>query len=473
MKTLNDTPLNDNQAIWFVKITDGTNTYRLATETIELDNTWDGNALNTTQSRFSLNEVGKRINLVEGGTIGQAASVTFGFKRNASNSLLADFFNEFYPATSGKVLSTQKVEIGIGWQGMTLDSEITWIQTYSVIDYVYDQSSIYLTCIEVLKLDAITLPYYEVQKEVDNGISYHLYAPEENYGIPLPIVYGDFTLYNDDYSLFKPVLFPIVCVDNRYQKYVCATHKFYDEDFSTGGGTASLAYQYVSGLKTYMTLICENGSATNSHPLAYVTHFDSLVSTDNLIYGTINIRPTIAGTKNEVADFTNLVDDDGTNTATSDSTGGVRQYIAAKIDGKDSPGLLSRAAGSIQIGYVASAGTVDKDVIVGYWNNEYNSGAGGFDGTVHITYVSGDTQVFYDMTNAFAARDITDEPWRWEELCNLEYYVGAEVVDTMTFKWLWLRITNIIVTDMKAPIQESGRKKDTYQLRNNMGNRGR
>lgn len=468
MLTLNDTPLNDNQARFVVKIESDTPIY--------LSNYLDGITLSSVLYdgaplvKNSLQDNGKSIDPSMGGRIGNIQAFQLQIARYQTNTELNEFFNDLFPATGKQYLVARPISIGFCWEGAdgTGGNDVTWFFYGYIDEYSYNADTITLLCLEYAELENIELPYYKVQKENDNGVSYFLNAPEENYGFSLPIVYGDFTIYRDSYLLFRPILFPIICIDKRYQRYACASHKFYDEEFSTGGGTASFAFQYVSGLKTYMTLICGNGSATNNNYIAYVTHFDSLTSTDNLIYGTINIRPTLIGSINESDDCLNIVDDDNSNTAVSDSTGGDRQYISMKIDGNANPGLLSRQAGSILLYYTVSDGTVDMDIVVGYWNNEFNSGVGGFDGTVHVHYTGGDMTGKYDMSSDFGARDVIDSPWTWDELCNLEYYVAAETVDTITFKTLWLRITNIIVSDIRPTPRVLGEKRtrDTYDIRN-------
>src|SRR5690606_11726852 len=271
------TPGNDNAIVWLIRLTDKDgNILRAGTQDITLDaNDYDGKVMGINQKRFSLNELGKRINIVDDGTTGEVSTVIFTLARYTSNTFTNDFFNEYYPATSGKTLVGASVELGIVWNTATAESEITWLYQYNVDDYSFGTSEIQLINSEFSEFEFTPLPYYKIQKETNDGVSYFLQAPEENYGLALPIVYGDFSTYIDDHLLFKPVLFPLICVDKHSQKFIAATHKLHTSTLSTGGGTASLMYQYLYGLKTYMTLICDNGSATNEHHIAFVNHYDS------------------------------------------------------------------------------------------------------------------------------------------------------------------------------------------------------
>jgi len=185
------TATNDNNIVWLVKITRAGTSWRFATENITLSsNVWDGEALGINDNRFSLNEVGKRINIPGGGTMGEISTVTFTFSRYTDNTFINTFFNEFYPATAGLVLVAMDVEVGIVWDSATTESQITWLHKYNIEEYQYNDSQINLVCAEFSDFEFFNIPYYKVQVEYNNGVSYYPEASEQAIGKNIPICYG-------------------------------------------------------------------------------------------------------------------------------------------------------------------------------------------------------------------------------------------------------------------------------------------
>ena len=210
-----------------------------------------------------------------------------------------------------------------------------------------------ITILQSTEIDTRPVPYYSVQKDFDNGGSFFTNASDDNYGITLPIVYGDFTLTLEaaapfpPMGLIHPLLYPLVLVDKHKLTYIAATHKFNAAGLEIGGGGKSQTWRYLSGLDHYMILQCANGSQTNNDISLSVNHFDTLVSSDNVILGTIFLIPTLPGTNNDITDYSNLSNfDSGIDEITITST----NEVALMIDGSDTNiGLLSRSAGSITI----------------------------------------------------------------------------------------------------------------------------
>lgn len=234
MRTVNMTAGNDNEIIWLLKINVEGTEYRFATETTVLSsNTWDGEALGINDSRFSFNEFGKRVNIIGDGTLGEVATVTFSFSRYVSSTLLSDFFNEFYPATSGKILVSSFIEIGLVWRGSDDEDDITWLQKYNIEDYSYDEAQISLISSEFSEFENFALPYYKIQKDYDDNISFYEDAPEENYGLSIPIVYGSHSITHpgdddvmDDPEPYKFVsVVPLICVNKNQFIFKASSHK--------------------------------------------------------------------------------------------------------------------------------------------------------------------------------------------------------------------------------------------------------
>jgi hypothetical protein len=218
---------NDNNIVWLIKITRGADVWKFATQDITLStNLWDGKALAINDNRFSMNEIGKRINIPSGGTIGEISTIAFSFIRYGANTFINDFFNEFYPATSGKILVAMDVEVGMLWDSSTSEADITWIHKYNVNEYSYSDNQIDLVCSEFSDFEYFNLPYYKVQSEYDDGISYYADASKEAIGKSIPIVYGN-PYQKDSRMLHEGNFTPTVRVGNK--KFLIASHETYDD----------------------------------------------------------------------------------------------------------------------------------------------------------------------------------------------------------------------------------------------------
>jgi hypothetical protein len=221
-----------------VKITRGTSVWKFASQDITLStNLWDGKALAINDNRFSLNEIGKRINIPSGGTIGEISTVTFSFIRYGANTFINAFFNEFYPATSGLIIVAMDVEVGMVWDSSTSEDDITWLYKYNIEDYSYSDNQIDLVCSEFSDFEYFNLPYYRVQTEYDNGVSYFPDASNEAISKNLPIIYGR----ADNFDIVPWVwgCSPVVRVSKN--KFIIATHECYN----AYTGTAETVNKYM------------------------------------------------------------------------------------------------------------------------------------------------------------------------------------------------------------------------------------
>jgi len=230
-------------------------------------------------------------------------------------------------------------------------------------------------------------------------------------------------------------------------------------------------YQYLDDLDTYMTLLCVNGSSTNDFFSLSCTHYDTLNSSDNIILGTINIHPILAGSRNDHTDYANIIDEDNSTTATSTYDGGYDEISVKIKGGGSSPGVLSRAANSILLlAYITDAtlpGTLQTGM--NYYNPEYDSGTGGDGSGDTLTWASGVELETYDLSADFTGRDVSDEPWRWDELMGLEYWIRAQSGYAITIRDLWLRVTNIVVNDPRLVRPRTSGRGSRERLRNRGG----
>lgn len=243
MLILNDTALSDNQAIWVIRIdTDTPICLSTAVDKITLSGIdYDGKVI----LKDSLSDGGKTIDFSYGGGIGSVGSFEFSIARYNLNSLTDGFFNEFYPTIeSGPVvmpyLIARAVSVGIVWEGATTEAEITWLFYGYIDDYSYDSDKITLSCLEYAELENVELPYYKVQKDFDNGISYFPEAPEENIGKSIPIVYGDLS-QSESLLPYVDKFLPVVRVGEN--KFVISSHKNYN---SYVGSVDDRLFEYIS-----------------------------------------------------------------------------------------------------------------------------------------------------------------------------------------------------------------------------------
>ena len=153
MLTLNDTALEDNQIIWIVKITISSSAvfyFSTADDKITLSGTdFDGKVIFKDENGNHISEIGKEMELTGG--VGNRGNCSLSLSNYNEYTGTSDFFNSFYPATSGNYLSGRKVEIGLLWEGATTTGEITYFGEYYIDGYAYNDSIINLTILSSVK----------------------------------------------------------------------------------------------------------------------------------------------------------------------------------------------------------------------------------------------------------------------------------------------------------------------------------
>ena len=267
---------NENDIILVCRITDDTNTLRLSTKDITLSsNSWDGKSLTKGQNAFAFNEVGKRIDVLNEAVSGEVSTLVFGFIKNTSNSLLDGFIEEFYPGSSGRILTTMKVELGVIWTGATLETEITWLHQYQIDDYQYGQSNINIIASEFSEFEDFEIPFYLIQKDYDNEISYFPGAPDDDYGKVLPIIYGipcvgeTTTRVQLNYS--SKSYAPLIIINKSKLEFIGACHKVFSYDASgitigadTHEYTGQWVFSYNNQINNYIGYLNASTSVSNT-----------------------------------------------------------------------------------------------------------------------------------------------------------------------------------------------------------------
>ena len=144
--------------------------------------------------------------------------------------------------------------------------------------------------------------------------------------------------------------------------------------------------------------------------------------------------------------------------------------IAVKIDGgADNPGQLSRVVNSIILRVTVADVGVSSFFQMGYFNKEYNSGAGNL--STGTTYTASPGDYDYDLSNDFSAREDSDKPWTIDELINYEYILFTVDGNSITVSNLYLLIDNIVVADPRSIVGRAGQYSRIGQYRNDQGKR--
>jgi hypothetical protein len=167
--------------------------------------------------------IDKGINIYGGfGTVGMLDIVL--------NRYSGYYKEDFYPAFGKSI--PKFIKAGVVWNTANNENQITWMYEYGAETFDVTSTKIGITAFEINELQNTTIPYYKIQKEYDNEVSYYPNAPEENYGQPLPIVYGQYIEYgnsggaNSFYQTFR--LANAICVDRNLLRFVIASHNCVD-----------------------------------------------------------------------------------------------------------------------------------------------------------------------------------------------------------------------------------------------------
>ena len=106
MITLNQSPGNNNDIIWVLRILTDNPIY-IASRAIALDNTYIS-ALNS-----DVGDIFQVSSISQGGGSGEVSSFNFNISRYLSNASLDGFFNEFFPASGGERIVSKIVDSGL------------------------------------------------------------------------------------------------------------------------------------------------------------------------------------------------------------------------------------------------------------------------------------------------------------------------------------------------------------------------
>jgi len=415
--TLNDTALNDNQARFVVKIESDTAIY--------LSNYLDGITLSSVLYdgvplvKNSLQDNGKSIDISNGGGIGNIQAFQLQIARYQTNTSLNEFFNDLFPATGKQYLIARPISIGFCWEGATTAGEITWFFYGYIDEYSYNADTITLLCLEYAELENIELPYYKIQKDYDDKVSYFPNANKDSYGTTIPLLYGDFTTIDQEYNIY--ILAPAILTDVNTYTFLLSSHWLQ--------ANANALYKYLDSANTYMKLFSADEISTDSYNgLTY-----TLMNTPNQIYGEAYLHFNGIGAYSDEVDIINTRDDDSDsyNTLTRTSGGGDKRMslILANDLGTNEIGILSQT--TADIGFYATMASADASTVSYrlYYRLTNNSQPPAQTAGTTVAKITDNV----DFGDYYDEKNNSNLPWTIEELQGLQYVIQNESANDATY----------------------------------------
>lgn len=414
----------------------------ISTRDISLSNNYSGNILSGDNY---ISEIPFDSTIKYGGGAGSITSFSFSVSRYVNDTNFDRFFNEFYPATDGGFIVGRIIDFGIVWSGATTDSEITWLFRGRIIDYNYRQRQLIFSVFQESELTNKEVPYYKIQKDFDNDISYYLNAPEENYSLTLPIVYGSFNVDLFEQNLKK--ISPSPCVDKRYLVFAQATHKLYTQNSPT---YTDALYKYISGADTYMVLIPDNGDSENNNHLSKVKLYDVTRTAGQGIKGKLFLIPKSIGIISDYNDIENILDSSTSTYITVTDT----NELAIKVAecSTSAVGILGQAASDFQVvvSWQSNNGG-DRQITVRGYNEALSSPAYVGSQTDNTTVTGGTWDYTYlNLGNITTNKSNPNLPYTIEEVSSFSYSFlnssgSGAVSGDINIRLIYIELSNIIV----------------------------
>lgn len=459
MITLSQTAGEDKDLILIVRINLDTE-YMYFSDTVDQITlsgiAFDGKVI----SKNSISEATKDVDVTSGGTIGQVGNWNLSLARytsyNNGTTTFDDFFNDFAPATSKPLLTSKTVDVGVVWTGATTTAEITWLYQFYIESYDWTTYSLNLGCIEYDELVATQLPYYVVQKENDNGISYFPDAPDANYGLPIPLMFGDFAYTALEYEMYR--LAPTVQISGGY-KFIASSHicKYVEP--------ASYLFEYLNPIKTVMRLSSASGTNINSR----AGHIIDLANETAPVYGKLYVilRSWLSGG----TDINNALDND----INTYGTLNVSTTAKLKFAGNLSEDQLGQLDGDVTVGQckfniIWEALSTVSGLLRLYHPDFINNPLGGYHALSKTVTGSALQTTAYDfglgnfMWSSIPAKQTSTPAWSAKELDFVEFHIINNATSAqMKIYHCYLEFTDVL---------KYGRPKtDGLRTRDNTGER--
>lgn len=431
--TVENSGIDDEITLDNIKLRLLDNTVYISTRDISLDNEYSGQIMH---NENYLTDIPFESTIEGSGGAGTVTSFSIAISRYISNTNFDGFFNEFYPSTDGGIIVGRIIDVGICWSGATADTDITWLFRGRIIDYGYQQRQLNLVVFQESEISNKEIPFYSVQKDHNNEISYFTNAPLESYGLPIPIIYGNLSADTSDEDEWgQSRVTPVIVVDKNTLESVVASHKV--------NAPPDYLRLYVDDLQSYMRL--DSTVKTNVDNEAYTSVI--LQPTPTKILGKLWIKLAVATDQSDFLDLSDITEDTDTDEYIElDSGEGI--YINS-IDTTPSAliGQLGTALSDISIYFVVSSNDANlRQFKIGYYNSTIPTPTG-YEVNNNVTGLS-PTHKYTRFGNVTTAKKDTNLPWQIEEICSLDYYIintEASAGDKIRVYFAYLVIDNIKV----------------------------
>jgi len=413
MITINDTPLSDNLLIFVMRIYLDDGTLRYATREITLStNVYSADVLFRVDFT-TLSSISKDIYIANGGGVGSLSAMEFSL-----SNFSGKYIDEFYPSTSKPYLTSRKVDVGFLWSGATTEAEITWINSYYINSVTVEPNKITCLCIELSDFESKELPYYQIQQDFDNEISYFPYAPIENIGSIIPIIYGDFQPTYTQRQIFDVVYAPAICIDAAKLGFIFCSHEVQEPSYQTFNSKYVLL-KYIRGVESYIECYNKDYDGVNVNSFR---HYIELQDDISEILGSMYLKLGEKALDHNAGDVYNVIDNITTTYDLLEENGTGDAFLSLRVYGSASTfdvGYLS--TDEVYMIYSASSSDGTSRNVGMRIRNEQLSSPG---------TVSSGTDTLADTTPQllqinFAGITTSKKdgtlPWTIEEVCSLGY----------------------------------------------------
>ena len=442
------------------------NVVYLSTRDVSLDSTYDGQVLNNGNY---LSEIVNESSIKETGGTGSVSSFGFSLSRYVDNTNFSSFFNNLFPATDGGFLVSRIVDFGVCWVGATADTDITWLFRGRIVDYDYEQRRLNFTVFQESEISNKEIPYYTVQKDFDNDISYFANAPEDSYGQTIPVLYGDLGKWTAGLEVFfgQCIFTPCIPVYKRTTSFIVCSHKVHTASEDEGiFGNYEVIFKYIDGIKNYM-LIRNVSDADSSTINNNSGHLLSMTDRGSRLVGALIIRLIESSEMSDVDNVDNAIDQNGDSYSSLDAVAGGDNKLALRPIGSASTqdvGYLGIADEDVGVYFKASTdGGGNRDYNVRYYNNTLPTPAGDSSPTTGTLTSSSYVNALHQFgTNDDGKKDTGSFPWTIEEVCSLDYYIENDQTtpgEQIRVYYAYLYLSNIKVytpTNQARIVRNSG-----------------
>lgn len=347
-----------------------------------------------------------------------------------NDELLKKFINAWAPSPFSPDLHGSKVTVGFGWlNGSVLTSSLQIIFKGFVREYETESASISISSFEDSDFELITIPSYKVQKDLDNGISYHPEAPEDMIGSVIPIVYGDFTHNTTGWLAFmyEVIVAPAIPIHKRSTSFLVASHECYEVSEDQGLFANSEAFfKYIPDLRAFLFIRNDDyitGSSTINDNRGHIL---KMTNRGSRLIGAMVLRLVEQSEESDVIDIDNAIDKDFYNYSLIDAG----EKIALRVAGIGSTseiGFLGIAEEDITLRmYASTDGGGDRAYSLNYKNNQIATPAGTTPATGTIThenvfpYEGGELTMLQFGFNTDGQKNPAI-PWSIEEVTGLDF----------------------------------------------------